>query len=87
MSIKIILQGREVKNPLARFFFGLLEVVLLTLFGAVSVVLILPLIGVTLVLSIGMVAFIVFVCLVLALVCLASYQHRNKKLKHEKTCK
>lgn len=85
MSIRIVINGKEVKSPLARFLIGLLGVVVLTLFGVVFVVVILPLIGVTLVLSFGIVLMIILASFISILVALGSYQyHENKQKRLEK---
>jgi len=86
MSIRVLIKGKEVKSPLARFFIGLWAVILSTLIGIVFVFVILPLMGVTLVLTLSVIAIIVLVVLVTLLVTLAAFQYhnRNQKLLNKK---
>lgn len=79
MSIRIVINGKEVESPLARFLIGFLAFVVLTLFGVVFIVVILPLIGVTLVLSFGIFIVIAVVSLMSLLIALMAYQSHNKK--------
>ena len=84
MSIKVVINGSEVKNPIAKLFFGSLAIVILSLLGVVFVVFILPLIGITLALSYGLVAIIVLVSAVVILVSLMTRQdlaNKQKRLK------
>jgi hypothetical protein len=85
MSIRVIKNGKEVRNPFVRFFIGLLAVVIIALLGMVIVVVILPLIGAALVLSFGLgVVVIVLASLVSIRDALTAYQHRYKKQKRLK---
>ena len=77
MFIKIVINGEEVKNPLAKALLNLLIVLLLTLFGVVFIVFVLPLIGITLLVSFSVVAFLVFSSF-FVLVSLGFYQRRAK---------
>lgn len=84
MCIKVVINGSEVKNPIAKLFLGSLAIVILSFLGVVFVVFILPLIGITLVLSFGLVAIIVLVSAVLILVSLMTRQdlaNKQKRLK------
>ena len=81
MSIRIVISGKEVESPLARFLIGLLTFVVLTLFGVVFIVVILPLIGVTLLFSFGIFIVIALVSLISLLIALAVYEYHNNKQK------
>lgn len=85
MRIRIVINGREVENPLSRFLLGLFAVLILTLFGVVVVVFILPLVGVTLILSFSLVAYIILASLAFTLASLATRQHRSKKQRRLKS--
>lgn len=79
MGIRIVINGKEVESPLARFLIGLLAFVVLTLFSVVFILFFLPLIGVTLVLSFGIFIVIALVSLIALLFALAAYQYHNRK--------
>lgn len=81
MSVRVFINGEEVESPLARFLIGFLGVVILTLLGVLFVIVILPLIGITLVLSFGIFALIVLASFVSILIALAAYNHHDRKKK------
>ncbi len=81
MSVRIVIDGKEVKSPFVKFLVGLLSFVILTLFGVVSVFFILPLIGVTIVVSLGIFVAIVLAALTSFLIVLAVYRQNEKKQK------
>ena len=79
MNIRIVINGKDVESPIARFSIGLLAVVGLTLAGVVLVLVVFPLIGITLVLTFGIFLVIALSSLISVFVALAAYQHLEKK--------
>lgn len=53
MSIRIIINGQEIEHPLVKFTVSLLALIVFVVFSALLVFIILPLIGITLVVSLG----------------------------------
>ena len=68
MPVRIVIDGREVRNPLARFALALVALLLLMVFLGLVVFVILPLIGVVVTLSLGTVAVMILVSMISALV-------------------
>jgi hypothetical protein len=56
MATRIVINGKEVDNPLAKAALGMLAVIFFGLFAAVVVFLILPLLGIAVTLAVGLLA-------------------------------
>ncbi len=59
MPMRIVINGREVRNPVIRGLAGLFAAILLALFGALVVLLAMSVLGFTLVMALGVVAALV----------------------------
>ena len=87
MPMRIVINGREVTNPLARFGIAVLGVVLLLGFALFILFIVLPLIGLTLALTTGIILSVFLAMLIVAFVYSLPFARRwrnDKRLPHDR---
>ena len=84
MSFRVVINGKEVKNPLVKYSIGFISFIALTLFGILFAVLILPLIGITLVVTLSTVLVIAAISLMIVAIALSSHQQQGNNNKNNK---